>query len=155
MKKFNAVIDSPIGKLGIVTEDNKVQRTEFLAEVDCIAPQDDFTNNVVSQLNAYFEDSNFQFDLPLKIEGRPFQKTVWCALRKIPLGKTKTYSDLADELSSGPRAVGNACRHNPIPIIVPCHRIVAKSGLGGFAGETAGTAVNIKMWLLNHENRTC
>lgn len=152
MIEYSVIIDSPIGKLGIIAADEKVQRVEFLSSSKLIAATDVLTKNVVSQLQAYFNDSKFQFDLPLNIEGRPFQKTVLCALRKIPVGRTKTYSDLAGELNSGARAVGNACRHNPIPVIIPCHRIVAKSGLGGFAGQTVGEKMTIKQWLLAHES---
>jgi len=153
MNKYTAIIDSPIGKLGIITAENQVQEISFLSSSSCIAPKDDFTKKVVTQLNAYFDDANYQFNLPLDIEqARPFQKTVWCALKKIPSGTTKAYSDLANQLKSGPRAIGNACRHNPIPIIIPCHRVIAKDGgLRGFGGKTSGEKIHIKRWLLDHE----
>jgi len=154
MKEYATIIDSPIGKLGGVTTAEALLRVEFLSndekKISAIEP---LAKTVVSQLKSYFKDPKFVFDLPLDMIGRPFQKSVWCALRKIPVGNTKTYSELSDELASGPRAVGNACRHNPLPIVIPCHRIVAKNGLGGFSGETSGQKMTIKQWLLKHERR--
>ena len=76
---------------------------------------------------------------------------VWQALQKIPYGEVKTYGQLAKELKSSARAVGNACRANPIPIVIPCHRIVAVSGIGGYAGKTDGPVLERKRWLLAHE----
>jgi len=151
MKDYSVIINSPVGRLGIITKDDAVYGVEFLTSSELLTPKDVFTKKVVAQLDAYFNDSAFQFDLPLVTEGRPFQQSVWCALRKIPIGETRTYSDMSETLKSGPRAVGNACRHNPIPIIIPCHRIVAKLGLGGFSGQTSGEKMDIKTWLLRHE----
>lgn len=149
---FDAVIQTPIGNLGIIVSDTALLGIEFLSDdVDLIPPKASMSKKVVSQLKSYFKDPKFHFDLPIELNGRPFQKAVWCALKKIPVGKTKTYSELSDELDSGPRAVGNACRHNPIPVVIPCHRIVAKNGLGGFAGDTTGRKMEIKRWLLGHE----
>ena len=74
-------------------------------------------------------------------------------MQKIPYGKTKSYGELAQELKTSARAIGNACRHNPLPIIIPCHRIVAKNNLGGYNGATEGKMLNIKEWLLQHEKK--
>ena len=83
--------------------------------------------------------------------GTPFQKAVWLELCKIPLGEIRTYGEIARKLNSSARAVGNACRKNPIQIIIPCHRVISAKGLGGYAGETDGKQINIKRWLLSHE----
>ncbi|MCP4042152.1 MAG: MGMT family protein, partial [Gammaproteobacteria bacterium] len=83
--------------------------------------------------------------------GTDHQLRVWNALGEIPPGETMTYGELARHLGSGPRAVGNACRSNPVPIVVPCHRVVSATGLGGFMGDTAGEPMAIKSWLLRHE----
>ena len=83
--------------------------------------------------------------------GTPFQKLVWSELSKIPLGEIRTYGEIAKKLNSSARAVGNACRKNPIQIIIPCHRVISANGLGGYAGETDGKQINIKRWLLSHE----
>ncbi|MDH5259570.1 MAG: MGMT family protein, partial [Gammaproteobacteria bacterium] len=77
--------------------------------------------------------------------------SVWKIMRAIEAGKTLTYGDVAKLLDSSPRAVGNACRRNPIPLLIPCHRIVAKNGTGGFAGQKSGPVFDIKCWLLDHE----
>ncbi len=89
--------------------------------------------------------------MKLKTGGTDFQQNVWKRLLQIPLGSTATYGQLADELNSSPRAVGNACRGNPCPLVIPCHRVVGKSGLGGFSGQVSGPKLAIKRWLLTHE----
>jgi len=90
--------------------------------------------------------------LPLRAAGTAFQRRVWGRIDAIPSGKTRTYGELANEIGSGPRAVGNACGANPYPVVVPCHRVVAADGrLGGFAGNRAGFLLDVKRWLLNHE----
>jgi len=105
---------------------------------------------IKKHIQAYFLD-NTKFNLNLELSGTAFQKKVWAVLQKIPAGKIKTYGDVAKQLNSSPRAVGNACRANPIPLIVPCHRVVAKTGIGGFSGKTNGTSIDRKRWLLEHE----
>lgn len=106
---------------------------------------------VTAELAAYFADPGHRFELPLRVTGTPFQRRVWAALRAIAPGRTRTYGDLAAELGTSPRAVGGACRANPCPIVVPCHRVVGAAGLGGFAGDTSGHKVAVKRWLLRHE----
>ena len=87
------------------------------------------------QLTDYFAGKRRHFDLPLAPGGSPFESRVWAAMQTIPYGETRTYSELAHMTDSGPRAVGGACGKNPIPIVIPCHRVLAKSGLGGYSGE--------------------
>ncbi len=86
------------------------------------------------QLQAYFDGMLSHFDLPLAPGGSPFEKRVWSAMQKIPYGETRCYGDLAADIDSAPRPVGRACGHNPIPIVIPCHRVLAKGGLGGYSG---------------------
>ena len=86
-------------------------------------------------------------------QGTPFQEKVWHRLRQIPVGQTLTYGELARQLGSSPRAIGNACRHNPLPILTPCHRVVGKHSIGGFIGQSQGKNVAIKQWLLQHEQK--
>ena len=106
---------------------------------------------VFRQLKCYFSSAISLQTIPLALQGTLFQKSVWHELCKIPLGETRTYGEVANKLNSSARAVGNACRSNPIQIIVPCHRVVSAKGLGGYAGETQGRQLDIKRWLLNHE----
>ena len=87
------------------------------------------------QLEAYFAGTLTRFDLPLCPAGSNFEHQVWSAMQKIPYGETACYGDLAAKIRSVPRAVGGACGKNPIPIVIPCHRVLAKSGLGGYSGE--------------------
>lgn len=91
--------------------------------------------------------------MPLSANGTAFQRRVWHALRAIPLGSTITYAELADRVGSGARAVANACGANPIALVIPCHRVVAKNGLGGFMQGRATDSLAIKRWLLAHEQR--
>lgn len=106
---------------------------------------------VFAQLKSYFVAAQKFHDIPLQAIGTPFQTKVWSELQKIPLGETRSYGEIAKKLNSSPRAVGNACRKNPILIIIPCHRVVSATGIGGFSGEKDGDKVNIKRWLLSHE----
>jgi methylated-DNA-[protein]-cysteine S-methyltransferase len=101
------------------------------------------------QLASYFVKDLQRFDLPLALHGPAFHRQVWTALCQIPFGRTKTYGDLAFELNAMARAVGQACGANPIPIIVPCHRVMAAGGRdGGFSGFRG---VETKRRLLAHE----
>jgi methylated-DNA-[protein]-cysteine S-methyltransferase len=114
-------------------------------------PTDDLAAEVVRQLEAYFADPRHSFDLPLSLHGTAYQCRVWQGLREIAPGERSTYGELAIRVGGSPRAVGNACRQNPLPVVIPCHRVVARTGLGGYMGEQDGTAMAIKRWLLAHE----
>ena len=103
------------------------------------------------QLQAYFDGKRLSFDLPLAPHGSDFQKRVWAALCAIPPGETRSYADIARAIGSAPRAVGGANGANPIPIIIPCHRVVAADGsLGGYSG---GDGPATKRFLLDLESR--
>lgn len=110
-----------------------------------------FSQLVQLQFKAYFSDPLQVFDLPLRVSGTQFQLRVWQLLSEIKSGCVLTYGEAANQLDTGARAIGNACRANPTPIIVPCHRILAKNSLGGFAGKTTGMNIDIKQRLLEHE----
>lgn len=109
------------------------------------------TKNILLQLKNYFSSAISFNAISLAPQGTSFQQSVWHELSKIPVGETRTYGEIAHKLNSSARAVGNACRRNPVQIIVPCHRVVSAKGLGGYAGETQGRQLDIKRWLLNHE----
>jgi methylated-DNA-[protein]-cysteine S-methyltransferase len=116
-------------------------------------PADAFAREVARQLAAYLADAAFLPDFPVVDAGTDFQRKVWREMRKIPVGKARTYGDVAGSIGSGPRAVGGACAANPLVLYYPCHRIVAAGGIGGFSGETApdNGFLRIKQWLLRHE----
>jgi methylated-DNA-[protein]-cysteine S-methyltransferase len=138
----------PIGlDCGVAGELVRVDLTPTSAH----GPADDPPPSIATQLAAYFSDPAFAFAIPLTMVGTVFQRRVWDALRAIPPGCTTTYGELARALATAPRAIGLACRANPCPIVVPCHRVVAVRGLGGFGGATGGRRLAIKRWLLAHE----
>lgn len=119
-----------------------------------MAAQDAVAAAVCAALAAYLRDPAFPLDaLPLGLTGTPFQQRVWQAISAIPPGHTLSYSELAWQVGSGPRAVANACGANPVPLVIPCHRVVARHGLGGFMRGRAKEALAIKQWLLGHERR--
>lgn len=103
------------------------------------------------KLDAYFSGELTDFQTAISPNGTSHDAKVWQAMCGIPYGQTRTYGDIAKSLGSAAQAVGNACARNPLPIIVPCHRIVGKNGLGGFNGSTGDDTVSIKHWLLEHE----
>lgn len=150
--RHQARLATPFGMVGIETESGRLAAIDFLpAKTPPLPPRDPFTAEVVRQLTAWFADARFVFDLPIEPGGTPFQRRVWQALQDIPRGAVLTYGELARALHTSARAVGQACGANPIPVVIPCHRVVARSGPGGFMHQRAGEALAIKDWLLRHE----
>ena len=145
-----ALLATPLGRIGLHWTGETLTRLD-LEPVPAVTGGGAVPPAVSRQLAAYFADGTAVFDLPLALGGTPFQQRVWAAIRAIPAGTTRTYRDLARDLGTAPRALGQACRANPCPIVVPCHRVVAVTGLGGFAGDRTGRKLTIKRWLLRHE----
>jgi methylated-DNA-[protein]-cysteine S-methyltransferase len=138
--------------VAVKTRDQRVTQISYLpASVDSQAPRNPLAERAARQLERYREDPDARFDLPLHVEGTPFQRRLWHALCEIPRGKTLTYGELARRLGGEARAVGQACGDNRLPIVIPCHRVVAANGIGGFAHATGGYLVEAKRWLLAHE----
>lgn len=104
-----------------------------------------------AQLEAYFDGERTDFDLPLAPPGTAYRQRVWQMLQQIPPGETRTYGHLAALAGGGPRSVGGAMAYNPIPIIIPCHRVVASAGPGGYSG---GDGLPTKRFLLVLERRS-
>lgn len=129
---------------------------EHITEIDFV--QDDGRtadrsgHKILRQLDHYFVDPEFEFSLKLAPRGTPFQLKVWQQLQAIPCGQVRRYGEIARHLQTSPRAVGMACRANPIPLIVPCHRVVAANHLGGYGGHSQGQVWQRKLKLLQHEN---
>lgn len=152
MKTYQARFSAPFGILGICCEADALTGIEFLApEITPLPPNTTFSRMVCDQLAAYFASADFHFDIPLKFDSTAHRSRVWQALRSIPRGQTRHYGELAQQIASSPRAVGQACGANPLPIIIPCHRVVSKGGMGGFMHQHGGVALGIKHWLLTHE----
>jgi len=149
---YDAVVDAPFGRLGVYLRDDRLAGIDFLdRRTPAVAPKSAAARRVCKELDAYLADPRHAFRGALALSGTPFQRRVWRALRRIDPGNVRSYGQLARALASSPRAVGMACRANPIPVIVPCHRVVAQSGLGGFMGQRDGAALRLKRWLLAHE----
>jgi methylated-DNA-[protein]-cysteine S-methyltransferase len=147
-----AIIDAPFGQLKLTAEDDTLTGIEFLLERETPRkPASALLRETQAQLEAYFKNPHHVFDLPMKLDGTVFQQHVWQALCDIPAGSPLTYGQLAKKLGTAPRAVGGACGANPIPVIVPCHRVVSASGIGGFMKTRYLGPLNIKSWLLAHE----
>jgi methylated-DNA-[protein]-cysteine S-methyltransferase len=153
MSDHQAIMTSPIGRIGLRLDDmDRLVALDFLGQRGRSRPPSTLAGRrIVAALLGYFADPSLPFTISLVPVGTPFQQRVWAALREIPPGTTCSYGELAHLLDSAPRAVGQACRHNPIPIIIPCHRVVARDGAGGYSGATARPELDIKRWLLAHE----
>src|SRR5258706_15921330 len=155
--QWDAVIEFPKMKVAVVTRDALVAGIRYLPlTAELKAPESKLAERAVRQLGRSREDPDARFDLPLLIEGTEFQRRVWDAMCAIPRGRTLTYGELARKLGDDgfdtPRAVGQACGDNKLPIVIPCHRVVAASGIGGFSHSTGGYLLEVKRWLLMHES---
>jgi methylated-DNA-[protein]-cysteine S-methyltransferase len=152
LSEYAVIMDSPAGCLGIRLRDGYVAGLDYLPVSAALKRgSEPLARQVARELLAWFQDPQSRFSVPLEPAATSFQQKVRDALRQIPAGQTRTYGELAGRLHSGARAVGNACRHNPLPIIVPCHRVIGATGMGGYAGKTAGAELVRKRWLLHHE----
>ena len=127
-------IPSPVGPLTIEEQDDKIVAISW-SNGASRGNGSPLLDEAARQLAAYFEGKLSHFDLPLAPAGSPFEKRVWAAMQQIPYGETRCYGDLAEAIGSVPRAVGGACGRNPIPVVVPCHRVLAKGGIGGYSGQ--------------------
>mgnify|MGYP001806012384 CR=1 FL=1 len=129
-------VNSPVGPLTVFAEDGVVVAVDWgWPPPHSDQPADPLLDRARDQLDAYFDGRLQRFDLPLSPRGTTFQRRVWQAIAAIPFGKVRTYGDLARDLETAPRALGGACGRNPIPIIIPCHRVLGTDGsLGGYSG---------------------
>lgn len=146
------IIQSPVGALGIEHDDDALRGIVFLGQLQIpIQTLSRFEQNIKRQFDAYFTEQHFKLTLPYQLNVTPFQQRVLTALKRIPYGETRTYGQVAKQLNTSARAIGGACRRNPLPLIFPCHRVVGQSSLGGFSGETSGWRTDIKTMLLSRE----
>lgn len=143
----------PFGVLEIVSDGRAVTRVAYLPkDTPEQSAGDDVTAQAAREALRYLDDPAFRFTVPLAPRGTAFQRRVWTALSAIPPGRLRTYGDVASDLGSAARAVGQACGSNPLPLVVPCHRVVGARGhLGGFMHAADGDPIAIKRWLLAHE----
>ena len=150
--RWEAVVEFPKMKVGIVTRDGRVCGLRYLSpDTATKDPENPLAERVARQLERYREDPNTKFNLPLLVEGSEFQRSVWDVMCGIPRGRTMTYGEVARKLGGDAREVGQACGDNRLPIVIPCHRVVAANGIGGFSHTSEGFLIDVKRWLLMHE----
>jgi methylated-DNA-[protein]-cysteine S-methyltransferase len=141
-------LHSPIGDMTIAEEDGE------LVSVDWGWVQNQTETPLLcrarAQIQEYFDGARRGFDLPLTPAGSPYQLRVWQALAAIPYNQTRNYAQIAVAAGGSPRSVGQANGRNPLPLLIPCHRVVGSHGLGGYSG---GDGIETKLWLLAHESR--
>ena len=168
LRRFDAVVPTPFGAVGIRTEGLGTE-DECIAEIlylppgtPEVAPKNRLAREAHAQIRRYLADPSQGFALPLKPVGTRFQRRVWDSIAAIPAGRVRSYCEVAKDIRSGPRAVGQACGANYFPLAIPCHRVVASGGIGGFGGMKGvphigaarnddGFHIAIKRWLLAHE----
>ena len=149
---YDVTVDFPKFKVAVSTLDGRVAEIRYLPlAAPSVTPRNALAEEAARQIEAYRRNPDIVFDLPIVVEGSDLQKGVWRAMCAIPRGRTRTYGDIARELSAEPRVVGQACGDNRLPIVIPCHRVVAANGIGGFAHSTGGYLLEAKRWLLAHE----
>jgi methylated-DNA-[protein]-cysteine S-methyltransferase len=149
---FQAKVDTPFALVGVRTEGGALAEIVYLPRgTGELAPVNPLAERFCAQLAKYISDPGYRFKLPLRQVGTAFQRRVWDVIASIPRGETLSYGEIARTLRSGPRAVGQACGTNYFPLVIPCHRVVAANGLGGFAHNSSGYLIEVKRWLLQHE----
>lgn len=150
-----ARLATPFAVLGIHTAGESLTHIEYLPKgAATLAPVDRFAERVCRRIERYLDDPEYRFDLPFRYRGTDFQCRVWRAIHAIPAGKTLSYAAIARSLGTAPRPVGGACGANRIPLVIPCHRVLASGGIGGFMRARGGFPLDIKRWLLKHEGVT-
>ncbi|MEI7614336.1 MAG: methylated-DNA--[protein]-cysteine S-methyltransferase [Betaproteobacteria bacterium] len=154
LPSYQAVVTAPGFCIGVRCDEDEILGLDYLEPRPELPPETALAAEAVRQLIAYLADASFDFSLPLRPSGTPFQRRVWEQITSIPKHQTRTYGEVAKALHNAPRAVGQACGANPFPLIVPCHRVIATGGgLGGFARQRGGFLLDVKRWLLAHESR--
>jgi methylated-DNA-[protein]-cysteine S-methyltransferase len=153
---YAAIVAAPGFCLGLRCNEDEITSIEYLPPQPELPPRSPLAQEAVRQLHLWLKNPAHDFTLPLAPVGSHFQRRVWQQIEAIPCGETRSYGDVAKAIGSAPRAVGGACGANPYPVVVPCHRVVAarngfNQGLGGFAHQRGGFLIDVKRWLLQHE----
>lgn len=150
---YAVVFLTDIATIGLRFDGSRLIKIDYLKKTPVKAASNRQAQAVKNKIEKYLKPGsktkNINADIKLNVT--PFQEKVLNQLLQIPYGETRSYGEIAKILKTSPRAVGNACWHNPLPIIIPCHRVVAANGIGGYSGETAGSMLDIKRRLLQLE----
>ena len=148
---MSSIFITPFGNLEVMYDEHFIYNASFTKQA-VIESNDRLAQLIKNELQAYFSDPHHRFQLPLKPQGSIYQQRVWNDLLVIPVGRTVTYGELAHKLQSSPRAIGQACKKNPLALFIPCHRVVGKNSLGGYMGNKE--ALTYKTSLLAHEKNS-
>jgi methylated-DNA-[protein]-cysteine S-methyltransferase len=156
LETHQARYSTPFAVLGIRAAGDKLTGIDYLPKgAATLDPLTRFAARACREIERYLDDPEFRFTLPFDYVGTEFQCRVWREISSISVGKTNTYKGIARRVKSAPRPVGGACGANRIPILIPCHRVLASNGIGGFMHARGGYPLEVKRWLLNHEGVTC
>ena len=152
-QNYDVVFKTDIATVGLQFDGRKLMRVDYLKNVPSKAAVNKQVETVKNKIINYLKPGSGvkSINVDIQLGVTPFQEKVLHQLRLIPYGETRTYGEIARTLKTSPRAVGNACRNNPVSIIIPCHRVVAAHGIGGYSGETEGELLTIKRRLLQLE----
>ena len=145
-----SIFPTPFGMLEIVHDEHFIFNSSFTQKSQTSATNQ-LAQLIKTELDAYISDPHHRFQLPLKPQGSAYQQKVWNALLVIPVGRTLTYGEMSLNLQSSPRAIGQACKRNPLALFIPCHRVIGKNDLGGYMGNPE--ALSYKKSLLTHEKQ--
>jgi methylated-DNA-[protein]-cysteine S-methyltransferase len=149
---FSSIVKAPFGAIGIRVEREQLRELTYLPpHYEAKTGLDPTSKKIAKQVLAYLKNPDHEFDIHLPIIGTDHQRKVWSIINAIPRGTVLTYAQVAKRIGSAPRAVGQACGANWYPLIIPCHRVTATGGIGGFARHDGGFHQNVKRWLLRHE----
>lgn len=152
-QEYDAIFTTEIATIGIQLEGDQLIKLDYLTHRKSKNPTSKQAQNIRDKIEKYLDAKSKVKDLKIdvKLNVTPFQRKVLKQLELIPYGATKTYGEIAKKLKTAPRAVGNACRNNPVPIIIPCHRVISANGMGGYSGATDGVMMDVKSQLLKLE----
>ena len=149
---YQAKYPAPFAVLGIRASAERLIGIDYLPRGAApLAPLNTIAEEVCAQIERYLVEPGFRFTLPFEYDGTAFQCRVWREISAISVGSTLTYAEIARRLGTAPRPVGGACGANRLPLVIPCHRVVAANGIGGFMRSRRGPGIEIKRWLLRHE----
>ncbi len=152
-KYYDVVFTTDIAVIGLVFDASKLTKVDYLDQEIAKAATSKIAEAVKNKIEKYLNPEALAKSIRVEVQLNvtPFQEKVLKQLQKIPYGETRTYGEIAKKLNTSARAVGNACRKNPLPIIIPCHRVVAANGIGGYDGARSGDLLLIKYRLLENE----
>jgi methylated-DNA-[protein]-cysteine S-methyltransferase len=151
---YSSVISTPVANLGMQIDDSSLYGLSWLPKNYPVKiSKTGVAREVFIAIQTYIQSGEPLPPVPIQLVGSVFQIKIWKALKDIPMGTVVSYGDLAKQLKTSSRAIGQACRTNPVVLFIPCHRVVSVNGIGGYMGIQK--KINIKKWVLHHEGYKC